>query len=165
MHRACLVSAMRRNHRTPTLEAILADTAPRYRMTPVEKAVAKQKWSKATLGAHLQALAGEDWQAVIEHVAMLTYLVGCAADYDMSKGQPFDMTDLRIIHGAARTALDVSRFESLTHLQRGSLEAGLLAIERIYPHISDHAMRYASTRAQVLMAVDGIYWKDFEEFV
>ena len=55
----------KRNHREPTLQAILDDTAPRYRLSPVAKAVAKQKWSAATLGAHLQALAGENWQAVV----------------------------------------------------------------------------------------------------
>lgn len=155
----------KRNHREPTLEAILNDTAPRYRMTPVERAVAKQKWSGRTLLAHLQALAGEDCKTVVEHVAILTYVIGCASDYDLSKGATLNETDLRIIHGAARTAVDVSNYQSLSHLQRGSLEAGLLAIERLQPTLSDHAMRLASTRASVLMHQGGIYWKHFEEFV
>ena len=152
---------MKRNHREPTLQAILADTAPRHRMSPVEKAVARQKWSSATLNAHLQALIGGDWQKVVEHVATLTYIIGSAADYDKLP----DSTDLRIVHGAARTACDVVGAERLTDLQRGSLEAGLLAIERLYPQLSDHAMRLASTRMTVLMASGGVYWRDFEQFV
>ena len=152
----------KRNHREPTLQAILDDTAPRYRMSPVERAVARQKWSKVTLNAHLHALIGEDWAKVVEHVATLTYIIGAAAEYDEYP----DCTDLRIIHGAARTACDVVGSERLTQLQRGSLEAGLLAIERIHPKLSDHAMRRASVMAQYLMAsCGGVHWRDFQQFV
>lgn len=153
---------MKRKHNEPTFQAILDDTAPRYRMTPVERAVAKQKWSGATLKAHLQALAGEDWRTVIEHVAALMFIIGSAAAYDKYDNK----TDLSILYGAARTTVDVAESEKLTHLQRGSLEAGLLAIERIHPHLSDHAMRRASVMAQYLVqAAGGITIKDFEDAV
>lgn len=149
-------------HREPTLQAIINDTCPRYRMTPVERAVARQKWSGATLRAHLQALAGEDWRTVIEHVASLTYIIGSAAEYDKLP----ETADLRIVHGAARTAVDAVSYESLTHMQRGALEAGLLAVERLHPKLSDHALRRASVMAQMLIqAKSGIHWCDFQQFV
>jgi hypothetical protein len=134
----------------------------KYVMSPVEKAVAKQKWKQSLDTAHLQALIGGKWERVVEKVATLFFLVGYAADKDKLPDSP----DLRILHGACRSTLDVTRLEELTDLQRGSLEAGLLAVERIKPLLSDDSLMQASVVLTVLREKhDGVYWSDFQEFV
>ena len=134
----------------------------KFQLTPVERAVARQKWSSKTLDAHLQALAGENWATVVDRVATLFYIVGLAAFVENMEAD----TDLRILHGAARTTLDISMNHTITPLQRGSLEAGLLAIERIVPRLSDGSMMFASIELQKLLALgNGVHWRDFEVFV
>ena len=83
----------------------------KYRLTPVEKAIAKAKWRASTLMAHLKALDSNDWQTTVEHVAHLTFLIGVAAGVDKV---PRTNTDLRIIAGTANTLLEVAAYERLT---------------------------------------------------
>lgn len=132
----------------------------KFSLTPVERAVAKQKWASTTLNAHLQALMGDNYHKVVDAVATLTFIIGVAADIDRI---PRDNPDLRMVEGAARTTLDVAVAESITPLQRGAMEAGLLAIERLKPRLTDHALMEASVQLTVLMRVKGgVYWGDFE---
>jgi len=133
-----------------------------YALSPVERAVARMKWKQSLDTAHLQALIGGKWERVVEKVATLFFLVGYAADKDKLP----DSTDLRILHGACRSTLDVTRLEELTDLQRGSLEAGLLAVERIKPLLTERSLMQASTVLQALLKQNnGVFWRDFEEFV
>jgi len=132
----------------------------KHKLTPVEKAIAKAKWRASTLMAHLKALDSDDWRTAVEHVAHLTFMVGVAANVDKV---PRTNTDLRIIAGTSNTLLDVAAYEQLTDMQRGSMSAGLLAIERLHPQLSDHAMTIAELTFRALMGRGGIYGKHFQE--
>jgi hypothetical protein len=132
----------------------------KYKLTPVEKAIAKAKWKASTLMAHLKALDSDDWQTTVEHVAHLTFLTGVAASVDKV---PRTNVDLRIIAGASNTLLEVAVYERLTDLQRGSMSAGLLAIERLQPTLSDHAMTTAEMTLRALMGRGGVYGHHFQE--
>ena len=132
----------------------------KYRLTPVEKAVMRQKWGSAALKAHLQALAGENWNTVVENAAILTFIVGGAADVDKV---PNTDPDLRILAGTANALMEIAYNEGIRSADRGALSAGIMAIERLVPRLTDHAMITASMSAQMLMAQGGIYGKHFQD--
>jgi hypothetical protein len=130
-------------------------------LTPVEKAIAKAQWQKAMTSAHLQALIGGDWPTVVDRVASILFIAGHAADIDKL---PDDSPDIRILQGAVRTVVDVVDAKDLTDMQRGSLEAGLRAVERIHPLLSVHALATASIQLTLLLKTKGFVSEvDFEK--
>lgn len=128
--------------------------------SPVEKAIAVAKWNKCLTSAHIHALIGENVQLMIEKAGSLLFIVGLAAHMSNVYN-----TDISIIHGACRTLFDVHGLTSITQMQRGSIEAGLLAIERVKPLIPLSSMAHASLITQGLIQSKGIDWSDFEVFV
>lgn len=129
-------------------------------INPVARAIMRQKWRTATLDAHLQALAGGEWRTVVDRVAELMFIVGYAAHQD-----GLECTDLKIVHGATRTLCDVVLAQSLTDVQRATLDSGIRAVGRVQPRLSDMAMISASVHISLLMKTNGVYWGDFEKWM
>lgn len=132
----------------------------KFGLNPVERAIAKQKWKEFLSTAQLHALIGGDIQSAIDRICTLFYIIGLAA-YKQNLLTP----EIRIIHGASRTALDVSFENSITEMQRGTLNSGLLAIERIKDSIKEKYLIEASIHTSLLLKQDGVYWRDFQVFV
>jgi hypothetical protein len=128
--------------------------------TPVEKAIAVAKWNKCLTSAHIHALMGDNVILMIEKAGTLLFIIGLAAH----QSKLFN-TDISIIHGACRTIFDVSGRDSITQMQRGSIESGLLAIERVKSQIPLKDLSYASLITQSLIQDKGIVWSDFEVFL
>jgi hypothetical protein len=60
--------------------------------------------------------------------------------------------------------VDVVDAKDLTDMQRGSLEAGLRAVERIHPSLSVHALATASIQLTLLLKTKGgVDLSDFEK--
>lgn len=129
-------------------------------LTPVERAIATAKWKKQLTSAHLHALIGDDLNGMIDRVCAVFYIVGLGAH----KAKIYN-TDINILHGSCRTALDIAYAENVTPLQRSTLEAGLLAVERVKDTIPEKYLIEASIKCSLLLKVDGVYWHHFQEFI
>ena len=130
------------------------------KLTPVERAVAAAKWKKQLTSAHLHALMGDDLVGMISRVCAIFYIIGSAAH----KANIYN-TDIKIVHGSCRTALDVVYAQNVTPIQRSTLEAGLLATERVKDQIPEKYLVEASITTSLLIKTDGVYWHHFQEFM
>lgn len=142
------------------LECLMMRKIKHTALSPVERAIAKQKWKQHLTQAHLHTLLGQDTQGMLDRVCTLLFIIGLAA-HKANILNP----DVKIVHGACRTALDISYAESITNMQRGTIESGLLALERLQPLIDVKYIEEASVYASLLIKNGGVFWHHFEVFI
>ena len=111
------------------------------RLTPVERAVLRAKWSQQALQAELHALLGEDVAAIASRAGALFYVVLWACN---SAELTTDDVDRRIVRGAVMALTDLDGTKAITQLQRNAVQAGLEAAGRLAPRLSADAMALAS---------------------
>jgi hypothetical protein len=130
------------------------------RLSPVEKAVAKQQWQRFLTVAHIHTLIGGDLVLLIEKAGVLLFIIGLAAHQSN-----LHTSSVKVIHGACRALYDVVGLSSITELQRASIEAGLLAIEETKQCLDINSVVNASVIAQTLIKSKGVDWSDFQAFI
>lgn len=113
----------------------------RLSLTPVERAVLRQQWSRQALDAQLHALMGENVEAIADRAGALFYVVLWACNGDEL---PTDDVDRRIVRGAVMQLADLDGAKAITDLQRNAVRAGLEAVTRLAPRLKADTMAVAS---------------------
>lgn len=113
----------------------------RLSLTPVERAVLRQKWSQQAIEAQLHALLGEDVARIADRAGSMFYVVLWACNGDQV---PTDDVDRRVIRGAVMQLVDLEGAATITDLQRNAVRAGLEAVTRLAPRLKADTMAVAS---------------------
>jgi hypothetical protein len=122
------------------------------------KATAIRNLAAIRTEASIHALIGESPEHVINSVARLLFITHRAADIE-----GMDNAEMRVIHGAASAAGDLFAMPSTLEQHRGALRSGLMAVDRLWPKLSQDSLILAYGQIEAMLAnPDGLKLSDFE---
>jgi len=97
-------------------------------MHPVLRAQIRAKWAAESVNAQIHALFGDNKEKLLAYGSVLMFVASaCAAQKDMGENSP----QFRIIRGAINALDDLKDRAAITHVDRGSIYAGLLASQAL----------------------------------
>lgn len=95
---------------------------------PVVRAQMRAKWAAESVNAQIHALFGDNKEKLLAYGSILMFVASaCAAQMDMGEDSP----KFRIIRGAINALDDLKDRPAITHVDRGSIYAGLLASQEL----------------------------------
>lgn len=95
---------------------------------PIVKQQLRAKWdSKAVLG-QIHALMGEDREKLLAFGSVLLFVASACAMHLAWTG---DEPDMRIVRASVNALDDLAKSPAITELDRGALQAGMMAAHRI----------------------------------
>ena len=133
-----------------------------YRITPVERAIAKAKWDRLYAKALLAAVADDDLESILRKAVDVMLTVGKAAK--LAKLDP-TLPDIRRLHGACRTIFDCATSGKMSPLQRLTVSSGLEAAGLIKPLIPERNFIEACVHVTLIIDSRPVYWQDFLDFL
>lgn len=113
----------------------------------------KQDMESIRAAAELQVWAGANAQKAVDHISRLFWIVDEASQRCRI---PADTPELRVIAGAAHALIDLGRRPQDIEIHRPSLQAGTLAVERLWPRLSPYALGIAAIDFDRAMAAAGL---------
>ncbi|MGD9599962.1 MAG: hypothetical protein AB7P94_16680 [Steroidobacteraceae bacterium] len=135
-----------------------ADPLLRKTLTPVERAVLRQKWSHQAVDAQLHALMGDSVEAIADRAGALFYVVLWACHRDQL---PTDDVDRRIVRGAVMQLADLDGKTRINDMQRGAVRSGLEAMARLAPRLKADTMALASHSLYYIARERPVVLRDF----
>jgi hypothetical protein len=95
---------------------------------PVVRAQMRAKWHATSVDAQIHALMGDNKDKILAYSSILMFVASaCAARQEMGEDSP----QFRIIRGAINALDDLKDRPDITHVDRGSIYAGLLASQSL----------------------------------
>lgn len=97
-------------------------------MHPVIKAQIRAKWNSEAVLAQIHALSGQDADRLLAHGSVMFFVASACA---IHLGWTGDEPDMRIVRSSVNALDDLARRRTITDMDRGSLQAGMMAAHRI----------------------------------
>lgn len=140
----------KRNHRHKHRAGLL-DEARHMAHNPVTLALIRGQIiadiERLRTASGLHAFMGGDGQEAVYHIGRITYMVCHAAGVHGLGNSP----EARILAGTANALADLAEKPDTLDQQRNTLIAGLAAIDRLMPHLSQSALAAGAIRLQEMI--------------
>ena len=140
----------KKNHRHKHHTGLLA-TAKNMAHNPVTLALVRGQIiadiERLRTAAGLQAFMGGSGEEAVYHIGRITYIVCHAAGIHGLGKSP----EARILAGTANALADLAEQPDTLEQQRNTLIAGLAAIDRLMPHLSQSALAAGAIQLQEMI--------------
>lgn len=107
---------------------------------PLMKQAIRAKWNSEAVKAQIHALMGADREKLLAHGSVMFFVASACATY---LGWTGDEPDMRIVRASVNALDDLAGRKTITDLDRGALQSGMMASHRIIaitpPDVVDEA--------------------------
>lgn len=130
------------------------------RLTPIERAILRNNWSRQGVEATIHALAGANVPELLGKAGSLFWVALHATKAPHAQSEA---PERRVIRGAVNTLGDLAGRTTITDMQRGAITSGLDAVARLAPLVTPDDLFVSAAILQAMAAERPVALSDFPE--